>query len=297
VFTNAYDTPDPNQAKVLQGYRASYVTVANNGLYGLYAFYAAGGQFDHVYGSGHPDGGIYIGQCKPCNALVVDAVMERNGLGYSGTNASGGLFLINSVYRKNRIGMSPNSQLMERLSPQGDVVIAGNLVEDNDDPETPPAASGAFGFGIAVGGGERNTILRNRIRDNNNVGIAITTLDDFTPSGNRVEGNVVEGNGVDLAFYSGMSAPLASADNCFVGNTFSSSFPAQIESALGCGGPASTVDSSGQSFTAAGPPPFDYRNIPLPPPQPNMPDARTAPAAPAVAKAPVVDLQTITVPS
>jgi parallel beta-helix repeat protein len=297
VFTNAYDAPDPNEAAVLQGYRASYVTVLNNGLYGLYAFYASGGQFDHVYGSGHPDGGIYIGQCKPCNALVTDAVMERNGLGYSGTNASGGVNLINSVYRRNRIGMSPNSQLMERLSPQTDVVIAGNLVEDNDDPQTPPAASGAFGFGIVVGGGERNVIVRNRVRGNSNVGIAITTLDDFVPSENRVEGNVSEDNGVDLAFYSAKGIGLPSAGNCFVGNTFDTSAPEAIEAKLACGASSVSITEAADRFVGSGPPTFDYRAIPTPGPQLSMPDAMTAPAIPASAKVPVVDLATIKVPS
>jgi hypothetical protein len=296
VFTNAYDAADPNQAKVLLGYRASYVTVANNGLYGLYAFYAAGGQFDHVYGSGHPDGGIYIGQCKPCNALVSDAVMELNGLGYSGTNASDGVFVINSVFRRNRIGLSPNSQNMERLAPQGDIVIAGNLVEDNDDPQAPPAASGAFGFGIAVGGGERNQIVRNRVRGNANVGIAITTLETFLPAGNRVEGNVMTDNGTDLAFYSAAGAELSSEKNCFGGNTFSTSAPINIESELSCDADVHTVAVDGSGFQQEGPPGADYRLIPLPTAQTVMPDPLTAPPVPAAATVPTVDLASIKVP-
>ena len=297
VFTKAYDAPDPTQAEVLRGYRASYVTVANNGLYGLYAFYASGGQFDHVYGSGHPDGGIYIGQCKPCNAMVTNAVMERNGIGYSGTNSSGGLFLVNSTYRHNRIGMTPNSQTMEKLSPQGDVVIAGNLVEDNDDPETPPAASGAFGIGIAVGGGERNTIVRNRVRGHDTLGIAITTLNEFQPSGNRVEDNVLSDNATDLGFYATAAASLESKQNCFVGNQFSTSSPASIESVLACDAQSSIVGTDGSAFVRPGPPPFDYRKIPLPSDQDNMPNAATAPAQPASAAVPSIDLASIKVPS
>jgi Right handed beta helix region len=273
VFTKAYDAVDPTKAEVLQGYRASYVTVANNGLYGLYAFYAAGGQFDHVYGSGHPDGGIYIGQCKPCNAVVKDAVMENNGLGYSGTNSSGELYLINSVYRGNRIGMSPNSQTMETLSPQGDAVIAGNLVENNDNPAAPPAASGAFGFGIAVGGGERNQILRN-----------------------RVEGNVLSDNGTDLAFYAPGALELPASGGCFTGNTFESSEPADIEGKLLCDSPTDKIQSDGSRFAKSGPEGVDYRKIALPAPQPNMPDALTAPAVPASSAVPKIDLATIKVP-
>jgi Right handed beta helix region len=298
VFTNQYDASNPGEGPVLKGYRASYVTVANNGLYGLYAFYAEGGQFDHVYGSGHPDGGIYIGQCKPCNAVVTDAIMERNGLGYSGTNASGGLFIVNSIFRRNRIGMSPNSQSMERLAPQGDVVIGGNLVADNDDPETPPAASGTFGYGIGVGGGERNIIVRNRVSGNDSVGIGITTLESFLPLGNRVEGNVLENNGTDLAFFASSGAELASAGNCFSGNTFTSSLPASIEQALPCGeGGQASIVASPVGLDKPAPAPFDYRKIPLPATQPTMPNALTAPVKPAVATIPTIDLSSLKVPS
>jgi parallel beta-helix repeat protein len=298
VFTNAYDAPDPTQAKVLEGYRASYVTVANNGLYGLYAFYARGGKFDHVYGSGHPDGGIYIGQCKPCDAVVTDAVMELNGIGYSGTNSSGNLFLVNSIYRKNRIGMTPNSQTMETLAPQGDVVLAGNLVEENNSLDAPPAASGAFGFGIAVGGGERNVVSKNRVRNNATAGIVVTTLNEFVPSGNRVEGNELSGNGVDLAFYSSKGSALSTAGNCFAKNAFTSSAPAEIETVMGCNGSSETslsIDAS--PFNKTGPEGADYRKIALPAPQEQMPDPLTANAVAASADVPTIDLSTIKVPS
>jgi Right handed beta helix region len=228
--------------------------------------------------------------------VVTDAVMERNGLGYSGTNASGGLFVVNSVFRRNRIGVSPNSQNMERLAPQGDIVIAGNLVEDNDDPGAPPAASGAFGFGIAVGGGERNQIIRNRVRDNGNVGIALTSLESFLPSGNRVEGNELSNNGTDLAFYSAASGPLQSAGNCFVGNQFVSSAPVDIETELACDALAHGVTVDGAPFQQTGPPGADYRKIPLPGSQPGMADPLTAPAVPAQAKVPSMDLASIKVP-
>jgi Right handed beta helix region len=298
VFTNAYDAPDPTQAKVLEGYRASYVTVANNGLYGLYAFYARGGKFDHVYGSGHPDGGIYIGQCKPCDALVTDAVMELNGIGYSGTNSSGNVFLINSVYRKNRIGMTPNSQTMETLSPQGDVVMAGNLVEENNSPDAPPAANGAFGFGIAIGGGERNVVTKNRVRNNATAGIVVTTLNEFVPSDNRVEGNELTGNGVDLAFYASKGSELNVAGNCFAGNSFVSSMPTDIETVLPCkGGIDTSVSVDASAFNRAGPEGADYRKIALPPQQEQMPDALNAKAVAASADIPKVDLTTIKVPS
>lgn len=296
LFTKAYDADDPENSPPLRGYRASYVTAYNNQQYGIYAFFAQDGLIEHSYASGHPDSGLYIGQCKPCNAVVTDVVMERNAIGYSGTNASGNLTIVNSVWRRNRIGMTPNSQNLERLSPQGDVVIAGNLVADNDDRNTPSTPEGAFGFGIAVGGGNRNEILRNRVIGNSTAGISVSDLNEFRPSGNRIDGNVVEGNGVDLAMYLQSSAQVPPDGNCFAGNTFGSSSPVSIETALPCDGSAGPFVGEAARFAPGQPPGVDYRSIAAPPPQPNMPDAATAPARPARDLPPRVDLASITVP-
>ena len=80
-----------------KGFKGSYLTVYNNGDYGVYAFNSTDGIFDNVYASGHPDSGIYIGQCYPCNSLIFDNVVEGNALGYSGTNAGGHLYLYNNT--------------------------------------------------------------------------------------------------------------------------------------------------------------------------------------------------------
>ena len=101
------------------GYRGSYLTAYRNGDYGIYAFDSQYGQFDHSYASGSPDSGFYIGQCNPCHAVITDVVSEYNQLGYSGTNASGDLFIVNSVWSHNRTGIVPNSLDGEELAPQG----------------------------------------------------------------------------------------------------------------------------------------------------------------------------------
>jgi hypothetical protein len=67
------------------GYRGSYLTAFRNGDYGVYAFDATQGQLEHIYASGSPDAGLYIGQCYPCDAVIDDVISEHNGLGYSGT--------------------------------------------------------------------------------------------------------------------------------------------------------------------------------------------------------------------
>ena len=304
LFTKAYDdnVDDPSQHTVLQGYRASYVTASNNGLYGIYAFFARGGVIEHSYASGHPDSGIYVGQCKPCDVVLRDNLAELNAVGYEGTNASGNLFVLNSVWRRNRIGITPNSQDMERLAPQGDIVVAGNVVEDNQDPEAPSAAQGGSGFGIAVGGGERNVIMRNLVRRNKSAGIVVTDLANYQPEANEVRENTLSDNGIDLALYSSDgSTSVPSRRNCFLGNVFVSSLPEKIESLVACppeSGPgvADIAITSGPLALQPPAPNVDYRTVMLPPDQPSMPDAASTARVPASASVPVVDLASISVP-
>ena len=303
LFTKAYDdNPDSNEHAILRGYRASYVTASNNGLYGIYAFFAQGGVIEHSYASGHPDSGMYVGQCKPCDAVLRDNVAELNAVGYEGTNASGNLFVINSVWRRNRIGLTPNSQNAEKLAPQGDIVVAGNVVEDNQDPAAPSAAQGGSGFGIAVGGGQRNRVLRNLVRRNDSGGIVVTDLAKYQPESNEIRENLLEENGIDLALYSSDgAASIPSRRNCFAGNMFVTSLPAMIETVALCppdSGPgvADTPVAAGTFPLKAAAPNVDYRQVPLPPAQPGMPDASSTLRTPAVATVPVVDLNAITVP-
>ena len=279
---------------VVKGWRVSYVTTYNDGLYGIYAFAARYGQIDHSYASGHPDSGIYIGQCKPCDAVVTDSIAEANAIGYYGTNASGGVYVVNSIFRGNRIGLTPNSQKMEKLAPQAETVVAGNLVIDNDNPTSPAVQRGAFGAGIVVGGGTKNTVVRNRVEGNAGVGIMISDLDDYAPANNRVEGNVTAGNGVDLVY--AMPAGTGPVGNCFTGNTFQSSRPDRIEQALPCDGSGPSGAPVAPFAYPPAPPGVDPRSMAAPPPQPSMADAATAPFQAVVPVAPVVDVAAIAVP-
>ena len=86
------------------GMRGSYITAYDNGLYGVYAFGAEHGRFDHIYASGHPDSGVYVGHCNPCHARVLYLVAEHNQVGYEATNASGDISVSDNVWRNNRVG-------------------------------------------------------------------------------------------------------------------------------------------------------------------------------------------------
>lgn len=283
-------------APVLDGYRASYVTVYDNGLYGLYAFAARDGEFDHVYASGQPDSGLYIGQCAPCDAVVTDSTAEANRVGFEAANASGGLDVIDSVFSQNRDGVAVESSTTEQLAPQHGAVVAGNVIADNNNPRTPAGADDTpvFGYGVAVGGGSSDLVTRNRVAGNRSVGVIVTDLDGYTPRGDTVRGNALSGNGTDLVYLLGDGAAMPADGNCFAANGHATSDPAAIERALRCGAPAGPVHAGFTPLPA--PPGVDYSTLPAPPAQPGMPDPLTAAPRPAVHEPPAVDLATITVP-
>ncbi|NNE74918.1 MAG: hypothetical protein HKN26_14735 [Acidimicrobiales bacterium] len=297
-FTGSYDDDF-----ILTGYRASYVTAHNNGDYGIYAFNASEGLFEHSYGSGHPDSAFYIGQCNPCNAMITDSLAENNALGYSGTNASGNLWIVNSEWRNNRVGMVPNTLASEELGPQGDGMFAGNYVHSNGNEATPRKGSDwdlAFGVGIVVAGGNENMIAKNLTTDNANIGIAVSFFPDgdniWTAEGNQVVGNVSNNNGqFDLVLLGGPDTM-----NCFADNEYETSAPPQLQEQAACGGEQPEAyegevyaipDPEGLSVT-------DYTEVAAPELNfENMPDAATAPAQPATGLSPTITLDDISVPT
>jgi hypothetical protein len=302
-FNGAYNPNGVDKTKTygagndaLKGYRASYITAYNNGLYGIYAFASRGGQIDHSYVSGNADSGVYVGQCKPCNVLVTDVLAERNPVGYFGTNASEGVFIVNSVFRGNRVGVWPNTEAdsKEKLSPQTTSVVAGNLIVDGGTPDAPSQPQGANGLGVLVKSGNNNVVTKNRIVGNLGAGVLVTDDASFSANSNSVEANVLERNGVDLFF---ASVKGTTAGNCFRGNTFTSSSPTRIESAIDCAAPVSTsvkVPPYSGPGAKNGP---DYRKVAAPPAQPTMLNAETAPTKVARETVPTVDLSTIQVPA
>jgi plastocyanin len=272
------------------GYRGSYLTAYDDGDYGLYAFDSRYGLFARSYASGHPDAGFYIGQCQPCDAVVTNVTSERNGLGFSGTNAGGNLRIVNSVWRLNMGGIVPNTLDSERLAPQRKVYIAGNLVEDNNNVGAPANeySYGALGNGILVAGGASNVVERNTVLGHRYYGIGVAPNSDrniWISERNVVRDNIVrESQLADLAL-----AGPSGRGNCFSGNTFRTSLPPAIETSYGCGPTlaklgggdlAATVQSlalfvRGKSGKY---PHGDWRTQPPPPPQRNMPgDPTTAP--------------------
>ncbi len=238
----------------VDGYRGSYLTTTRIGLYGIYAFDSINGQLDHSYASGIGDAGFYIGQCYPCNAVMSDVVAEYNGIGFSGTNAGGEIYVVNSRFNNNRVGIVPNSGSYELCYPQRNLVIAGNLVYSNNQDDTPAISDAILdmGNGILVAGGIGDTVVGNRVWDHARSGIGLVPyieeapVDDqpaeeewdrtcaeskqdpanmeppdvnlWNPLDNTVTGNVVSESGAADLVIASVDTDLSTLGNCFAGN-------------------------------------------------------------------------------
>ncbi len=170
-------------------YRGSYLTAYRNGDYGIYAFDSYNGQFDNSLGWGSPDAGFYIGECFPCNAVIDNVDSQYNGLGYSGTNSGGELYVINSSFSNNRAGIVPNSGSYELCYPERESTVVGNVVHDNNYLDGPGISVSllAQGNGILVAGGVRNTVSRNLVYNHDRTGIGLVPFpesdaNDLAPS-------------------------------------------------------------------------------------------------------------------
>lgn len=267
----------------VHGFWGSYLTAYNNGDYGIFAYDSDYGQFDHSWASGSPDSGFYIGQCNPCHAVIADVIATDNAAGFSGTNASNDLAIVNSEWYGNLAGIVPNTLDSELLPPQRNAVIAGNYVHDNGNPDAPTLALTypAFGTGILVTGGRGNLVTNNLVEDSPTYGILVMPIFDtnvWVTADNTVRDNVVRRSGLaDL----GLAAPSEGGD-CFSGNTFQTSQPPAIQLLYPCGGfrpfpggggwMSPTFESLSRYLAVLGGavPGGDWRTQPAPPPQPQM---------------------------
>jgi hypothetical protein len=144
--------------------------------------------FAFDYGSWNADSGIYIGGCRDCNAVITNSRAAHNPIGYSGTNAGGELFILNSEWDHNASGIVPNTLTSEPDPPQSGGYIVGNFVHDNNAHNTPGSGITAIapvGNGIEIAGGSDDVIRANRIINEKHTGVLLHWL--YTPpTGNQV---------------------------------------------------------------------------------------------------------------
>lgn len=268
-----------------EGFYVGHVTAANNGLYGIYALSTRYGTITDSYASGHPDSGIYVGQCDPCDTLVTRSGGERNAVGFLATNASGRMFVTSSTWSRNRVGVSISSQDAEYGAPQHDAEVIANLVQDNNEADAP--GSPTPGVGILVAGGQDDLISQNEVSGHDVGGVVVTDLPDgYMPNGTQVTGNNLANDGPDI-IYALVAETRGDqpepAGVCFSENTLSLTVPAGLEDLLPCpqgeeAAPAGSFSDDPGLFPDAEPG-GDYRDEPMPPAQPGLEDAATAPRA------------------
>ena len=288
--SDGYTRLDPKKYPPLRGFAVRYVTAANNGLYGIYAFDSQHGVIEQNYASGHADSGIYLGQCQNCDVVVRANVAEYNAVGYEQANASNPVAVVGNRFSDNRVGASLLSDYQEAFVPQKGTTFAGNLVADNAQQATPEEADGAFGLGAAVSGGQEDLLLRNRITGNPTAGIQIGSVEDVAPNGNRVEGNEFASNGVDLAYTASERAPGSGL--CAVGNVLATTSPADLLATWDCASGGSPAAPGATIDRVRAPQGISFRDVPLPPTQPQIPERAEHSASP-----PPVDLESVTVPA
>jgi plastocyanin len=278
----------------VKGFRGSYLTAYNNGDYGIYAFGSTDGLFEHSLASGSPDSAFYVGQCAPCRVVLNDVIGNYSGLGYSGTNSSGDMYILNSRFEHNRSGISTTTFDIELNPPGRDTTIVGNLVSDSGlDNEAAGfyATETLTGNGIALVGTHNNHVEHNRVIRSRNNGIVVLPIVDrhyWPATGHIVRHNTVLGSGrADLA-----AGGFGTIGNCFSENVFRTSLPWGLQTLNGCAGLRVPIasDLSGYMtffgaiaqiragrFSVS-----DYRTRPVPESQVNMPGGAAAPVRPAV---------------
>ena len=268
----------------VDGFRGSYLTAIRNQAYGIYAFDSQHGVIEHSYAAGSGDGGVYVGQCYPCHTLVRDILSEHNGLGFSDANAGGNLVVIDSTFRRNRVGVAIGSHTYELCYPQREATVVGNLIHSNNEADTGAMGPArlVMGNGVVIGGGVGNRLERNRIWDHDRTGIAIVpnpenqptddipargdwdltcaesrdlpiadplpTLNLWEPYDNRAIGNALSDNrDVDLTVAS-PTPDLPEFGNCASGNEYTSTAPSALETLAPCDAPPGDGDWSDGAY-------------------------------------------------
>ncbi|MEV3859289.1 right-handed parallel beta-helix repeat-containing protein [Streptomyces sp. NPDC050095] len=270
-----YDPLDTVKFPPLQGFRASYVTAYDNALYGIYAFDARSGVIEHSYGSGHADSGIYVGQCDPCDTVVRHNTLEHNAIGIEVTNASRKLYFLANTVRRNRVGITVNSNNLEALGPQHEAVVVGNTVVDNNDAGSPEQADGGFGIGIGVGGGTGNRFERNRVTGHRVAAFVLRDVQGYPVRANRVTANAVDARGTALVVVARSTGGNCFADN---GTSGAATSPAPLPRTLAtCPGTDAPLTAPGSVRPVEAPPGISFKEVPAPAPQPQLPHAGDAP--------------------
>jgi len=234
---------DPGKVTA-RGWWGKYLTAYDTGLgggYGIFAQFETEGSWDHIYASGFNDSGIYIGGCQQCKALVKEATIENNAVGYSGSNSGGELVIEKSRFAHNSDGIVPNGENPGDGPPPNNglctrrnggkpnptpsftstkiercEILRYNEVTENNNLTVPANGStikSPYGAGIELPGDYAELIEHNTITKNPTDGIlAFEYPNPYPPTektiyfelaGNKIANNTFNENGGDGGPYAG----------------------------------------------------------------------------------------------
>jgi len=269
--------PPRGADKPIDGWRVTYVTVANDGLHGVDAIGSRGGLIEHVLASGQGVAGLRVGRCQPCDTLVTDSVAERSLSGLEAIDAGGNIVVAHSQFRDNRIGVMLVTEGDGDRLHQQDTAVVGNVIADNDNRHA-AGRGDAYGIGVLVRGARRDGLARNLITGHPGAGVLLTSSAVAPAQEISVQGNLLRDNAIDLVM-APRTGQRTSRGSCFAQNHFSTSRPEGIEKALPC--QSDVPLETGPPTLPTPPPQVDWRTVTLPAPQSSMPDAADAKPKPA----------------
>ena len=224
------------------GYTAARIDAIKGRTYGIYAFNSYDGVIKDSFAWGSGDGGVYIGNCLNCSAIIDNVTAKYNYLGYSGTNATG-VVIRNSLFARNAAGVVPNTLPTEDFGPNRGTLVYNNVVRNNNYATVPAAGFSDNPIGIPIGTGiwfagiENNMAMDNIVENHKSFGILVSqSVDESLPINNTVINNLVknsdidgDGRGWDLAWDG------TGESNCFSNNRFEGeSGPPDIETVYAC---------------------------------------------------------------
>jgi parallel beta-helix repeat protein len=220
----------------------------DNRVYGLFPVLSRHGLVaGNVVTGTTDDAAVYVGQSE--RVLITGNRVDRSLIGIEIENCGNCAAVANEIH-DNTAGILVDLLPGLQRGTLENTLVAFNSVRDNN--RTNNATEGVLsvlpaGSGIVVVGGRRTTVLANDVRTNGFVGIGVATYCfaydqlrkpgdpdchdlgiDPDPRDDRVIGNRLKGNGTDLIWIP--SGDGTSDGNCWSGNKFTTSSPAQLPS-------------------------------------------------------------------
>ena len=224
-----------------------------NGVYGFFPVASHNGVISNNEATNTSnDAAIYVGQSE--NVLIAGNRVHGNLLGIEVENSRNCAVTGNEVYG-NTLGILIDLLPFLGTKTQQNTLVSLNEVHDNNRPNTaePDDILGIFpsGIGILLTAADTTTVRKNIVTANQFSGVGIVGLClplallgqscagvdvDPSPDGNRIIANVVKGNGTQPvsspldAFRADLSWDGTGTGNCWKGNAFGSSVPADLPS-------------------------------------------------------------------